>query len=288
LRDPYEILGLKPGAKPVEMKAAYRKLAKRYHPDSGSDAPSRARFEEVAKAYQILTQRPPSAPGDTFKPAPHTRPAPAPKPEFTPAAEARADIGFSEIFEGLHRRAKNAFRAKGQDIHYRLSVSFLEAALGASRRVTLPGGRILDIRIPSGISDGQQISLKGQGEEGFGGAERGDALIGITIEAHGLFRREGLDIHMTLPVSLPEAVLGGRIEAPTIHGPVTLTIPAGSNSGARLRLKGRGIMHGDQAGDHYAVLELKLPENPDPALRSFAAEWQAGLTHMPRKDLDRA
>jgi len=287
LRDPYEILGLKPGAKPAEMKAAYRRLAKRFHPDSGSDAPSRARFEEAAKAYQILTGRQPLPQDAAFTHASGARPSPAPKPEFTPAAEPKPEGGFSEIFEGLHRRAKNAFRAKGQDIHYRLSIGFLEAALGASRRVTLPGERILDVRIPPGISEGQHIRLKGQGEEGFGGAERGDALIGIAVEPHSLFRREGLDIHMTLPISLPEAVLGGRIEAPTIHGPVTITIPAGSNSGARLRLKGRGIAQGERTGDHYAVLELKLPETPDPALRSFVAAWQEGLAHMPRKDLPR-
>lgn len=287
MRDPYEILGLKPGAQPVEMKAAFRKLAKRYHPDSNSDAQSRTRFEEVAKAYQTLMERQ-SAPGsEDFVPAAPKPAATAPAAEFKPATDTKTESGFSEIFGGLQRRAKNVFRARGSDIPYRLKIDFLEAALGASRRITLPGEKVLDVRIPAGIADGQQIRLKGQGEDGFGGAEAGDALISIEVEPHMLFRREGLDIHMTLPVSLTEAVLGARIEAPTIHGPVALTVPAGSNNGTRLRLKGRGILQGDEAGDHYAVLELKLPETPDPALRAFAAGWETGQAHSPRKDMPR-
>ncbi len=284
MRDPYEILGLRPGANPAEAKAAFRKLAKRYHPDATQgDARSRARFEEVARAYQSLTEIK-VAEADPVKTADANTSA-SPAAEFKPSDMPKAESGFSELFEGLQRRAKNVFRARGEDVFFRLSISFLEAALGASRRVTLAGERALDIRIPPGLADGQQIRLRGQGDEGFGGAEPGDALVTITVEPHSLFRRDGQDIHMNLPVSLPEAVLGARVEAPTIHGPVSVTIPAGSNSGTRLRLKGKGIVLPEQSGDHYVTLELRLPETADSSLVVFLTGWEMDHAYDPRREM---
>jgi len=284
LRDPYEILGLRHDANPAEAKAAYRKLAKRYHPDATQgDARSRARFEEVARAYQSLMEMKGSD-ADPVITATSAGSAPS-SSDFTHSDTSKAESGFSELFEGLQRRARNVFRARGEDVFYRLSISFLEAALGALRRVTLAGERALDIRIPPGLTDGQQIRLRGQGGEGFGGAEAGDALVTITVEPHSLFRRDGQDIHMSLPVSLPEAVLGARVETPTIHGPVSVTIPAGSNSGTILRLKGKGIVLPTQAGDHYATLELRLPETIDTALVAFLKGWEIGNAYNPRKEM---
>ena len=312
MRDPYEILGLGPDAGAAEIKSAYRRLAKRYHPDAQtrSGGPDmRARFQEVTAAYNLLkddgararfdreraerARRPRSAAkagGGTFEEAPFSRAARSAASGFRPEADgdtaksAPEEI-FSELFEGIRSAGKRVFRARGEDRTYRLAIPFLEAACGATKRLTITGGKTLDVRIPAGIEDGKQIRLRGQGGEGHGGAEAGDALISVAIEPHPLFERQGLDILLTCPISLPEAVLGARIEVPTVSGPVTLAVPKGSNSGTRLRLKGKGIApQGIEPGDQYVTLELMLPEPQDEALRDFAAGWAAGLAHKPRKD----
>lgn len=332
MRDPYEILGLAPGAGDAEIKAAYRKLAKQYHPDAQTggepggepgNAGAQARFQEVTAAYNLLKDAGARARYDQerlaqahfeqmrrraaeasmrrstpFEETPYARAA-AREHNFEAdrdetgagGKEGREDI-FSELFEGIRSAGKRVFRARGEDQIYRLSVPFIEAATGGTRRVRLPGGKTLNVRIPAGIEDGQQIRLRGQGGDGHGGAPAGDALITVTVEPHERFRREGRDIHLVLPVSLPEAVLGAKIEVPTISGPVTLTIPRGSNTGTRLRLKGKGIRPGGTqerkaAGDQYVTLEIVLPDTdpePDEALAAFAASWPAGRAHNPRKD----
>lgn len=303
LRDPYEILGLAPDAGAAEIKSAYRRLAKRYHPDAQSRADGanmKTRFQEVTAAYNLLkdagararldrarAKRKSQAAGATpFEEASFTRRSGAFKADAQASAEKGApDELFADLFEGLRSAGKRVFRARGEDRTYRLPVSFLEAARGAKKRVTLASGKTLDVQIPAGIEEGRQIRLRGQGEEGFGGADAGDALIAVSIEPHPHFERRGLDIHLTLPVSLPEAVLGAKIEVPTISGPVTLSIPKGSNTGTKLRLKGRGIApEGGPAGDQYVTLELRLPEVQDEALRDFAAGWGQGLGHDPRRD----
>jgi len=306
LRDPYEILGLAPNAGAAEIKSAYRRLAKRYHPDAQSRAEGanvkgaraeganvKARFQEVTAAYNLLKDAGARARLDRARAkrkSPPADAAPFEEASFTRGAQGAAEKGasdelFSELFEGLRSAGKRVFRARGEDRTYRLPISFLEAARGAKKRVTLASGKTLDVQIPAGIEEGRQIRLRGQGEEGFGGAEAGDALIAVSIEPHPRFERRDLDIHLTLPVSLPEAVLGAKIEVPTVSGPVTLTIPKGSNSGTRLRLKGRGIApEGGPAGDQYVTLELRLPEGQDEALRDFAAGWARGLGHDPRRD----
>lgn len=303
MRDPYHILGLAPGAGVAEIKAAYRRLAKKYHPDAqNGDAPGGAasRFQEVTAAYNLLkdgaararfdTRTRPSAraqAGSSFEEAPFVK-ARAGEPAFEADAASEAEAGgdlFSELFGGLRNAGKRVFRARGEDQTYKLSVSFLEAARGARRRVALTNGKTLDMRIPAGIEDGQQIRLRGQGGEGFGGAPAGDALIAVAVEPHELLKREGPDIYLTLPISLPEAVLGTKIEVETVSGPVALTIPAGSNTGTRLRLKGRGIASEGRVapGDQYVTLDLVLPETQDGTLRDFAASWAPGLAHDPRK-----
>lgn len=296
MRDPYEILGLAPDAGAAEIKSAYRRLAKRYHPDAQSRAEGanvKARFQEVTAAYNLLKDAGARARFDrarTKRKSPPADAAPFEEASFTRGAQGAAEKSasdelFSDLFEGLRSAGKRVFRARGEDRTYRLPVSFLEAARGAKKRVTLASGKTLDVQIPAGIEEGRQIRLRGQGEEGFGGADAGDALIAVSIEPHPQFERRGLDIHLTLPVSLPEAVLGAKIEVPTVSGPVTLTIPKGSNTGTRLRLKSRGIAaEGGPAGDQYVTLELRLPEAQDQALRDFAAGWARGLGHDPRRD----
>lgn len=158
-------------------------------------------------------------------------------------------------------RARNGFPARGDDARYTLSVSFMEAALGAKRRITLPDGKSLDVAIPAGHQSGQVLRLRGQGQPGVAGGPPGDALIEVTVTPHRFFRREGDDIHLDLPVSLSEAVLGARVEVPTLTGKVALAIPPHSGPGTRLRLRGRGLNGGHQ----YVTLSVALPTEPEPA-----------------------
>jgi DnaJ-class molecular chaperone len=171
---------------------------------------------------------------------------------------------------------------RGPDLQYSLVVDFLDAAKGAVRRLSLPDGRTLDVTIPAGVESGRVLRLKGQGAPGMGeGAPPGDALIEIEVAPHAFFRREGRDIHLTLPVTLQEAVLGAKVEVPTIEGPVSLTIPKHSTTGRKLRLKGRGINGGNQ----QVELEVVLPTEPEPELEAFLESWQPRHTFDPRRGL---
>lgn len=290
MRDPYEILGLDPGAGNAEVKAAYRKLAKQLHPDAQRDSVAHhARFQEVTAAYNQLKDE---AGRRRFEAERLAAAAARRQRAFretaatgNPSPDAQPDDLFSELFEGIRSAGKRVFRARGEDRTYRLAVTFLEAANGATKRVRLAEGKAFDVAIPAGIENGKQIRLKGQGGEGHGGAEAGDALVSLDIEAHPFFERKGHDVHLTLPVTLPEAVLGAKVEVPTVSGPVSLAIPPGSNTGTRLRLKGRGLRNeaASTSGDQYVTLSLALPDEPDSALRDFAASWAEGLRHNPRK-----
>ena len=318
MRDPYQVLSVPRSASDAEIKSAYRKLAKKYHPDThAGDETMRARFHEVTTAYEQIrdasvrtrhrrgdgssdTARHADfragafrqASGQTRETAQDGASAPDGTFEFMAGAgDAAGDDMFGDIFGGLKNAGKRAFRTRGSDQTYDLSATFLEAALGAKRRVRLPNGKTLEVKIPAGVEQGQHIRLKGQGGPGFGGAAAGDVLITVAVEPHRLFRREGRDIHLDLPVSLREAVWGAKVAVPTIHGPVTLSVPEGSNGGTRLRLKGKGIKPqagGGPAGDQYVTLSLKLPDAPDGALRDFLKTWRPGMAHNPRNNLDEA
>ncbi|MGH6981748.1 MAG: J domain-containing protein, partial [Stellaceae bacterium] len=171
------------------------------------------------------------------------------------------------------------------DRHYLLRVEFLDAINGANKRLDLPGGKSLDVRIPAGLRDGQILRLGGQGGEGIGGGPPGDALIEVRVESHPLFRREGDDIQMDLPVTLGEAVLGGKVSVPTADGSVTMSIPANSNSGRTMRLKGKGApkpgLKGER-GDQYVTLKVMLPEQPDAELAAFLKDWAPKHQYDPR------
>lgn len=283
MRDPYEILGLQPGADNAEVKAAYRKLAKQLHPDAQrSSEAQQARFQEVTAAYNQLKDEASRRRYEAQRIA-----AAARQRAFHATAEATApqpDDLFTELFEGIRSAGKRVFRARGEDRVYRLTVSFLEAANGTTKRVRLDGDRMLDVAVPPGIESGNQVRLKGQGGEGHGGAEAGDALVTVDVEPHPRFERRGADIHLTLPVSLAEAVLGGKVVVPTVSGAVSLAVPPGSNTGTRLRLRGKGLTSESGAkGDQYVTLSLTLPDAADRALKDFAASWAEGLKHNPRK-----
>ena len=294
MKDPYSVLGVARNATQDEIKKAYRKLAKQLHPDKNAgNARIAERFKEVSAAHHILGDEKLRARFDRGEidaagaergPAAgyHRAYANAGRGagfESGPAgAGPGADDIFADLFGAFRRGGARNFRARGADLKYGLTVSFLEAVRGGTRRLSLPGGKTLDVKIPAGIEEGQQIRLKGQGEPGDGGAPAGDALIEVQIEAHPFFVRNGRDIQVELPVGLAEAVLGGKIEVPTIDGMVTLTVPKGSNTGSTLRLKGKGVA--DRAdgkrGDQYVKLKIVLPDAADAELERFAKSWTGG------------
>jgi DnaJ-class molecular chaperone len=176
---------------------------------------------------------------------------------------------------------------RGADAHYRLAVDFLEAVNGATQRITLPDGATLDVAIPAGLSDGQVLRLRGKGAPGHGGGAAGDALVEVEVRPHGFFRREADDIRLELPISLAEAVLGGKIRVPTVTGTVTMTVPPWTQADTVLRLKGKGVKrHGGGHGDQYVALQIVLPPEPDAALAEFVQGWAAGGQHDPRAGME--
>jgi DnaJ-class molecular chaperone len=264
--DPYTTLQVGRQATQDEIKRAYRKLAKQFHPDLHPNNPASARrFKDITEAYDILSD------------AAKRRRYDLGLAQAEQAAEGSFDDGLDAFFSG--RRwgfGANAGgpRQRGADIFQSLTIGFAEAALGTRRRVIVNDSRSLDVTIPPLTEDGQTLRLKGQGQSGRSGGTSGDLLIEITVEGHPLFTRRNLDIHMVLPVTIPEAVLGGAATVPTVHGPVQLRIPKGSNTDTRLRLKGKGLAGPDGAqGDHYVTLKVVLPDPNDPEFRRQVETW---------------
>jgi len=177
------------------------------------------------------------------------------------------------------------FSMRGQDAQYHLDIPFLDAVNGTKQRITLPDGSTLDVTIPPGVTEGQVLRLKGKGHPGMGEGGPGDALVEIGVGAHPVFKREGNDIVVDVPISLDEAVLGGKVEVPTIGGRVSVTVPAGSNTGQTLRLKGRGVKAKSGAGDQLVRLSIMMPETIDQDLKSFAEEWRKSHSYDPRRKL---
>jgi DnaJ-class molecular chaperone len=300
-RDPYELLGVKRDAAQDDIQSAYRKLAKKLHPDlNPGDAKAEERFKEISAAYGILGDKDKRARFDRGEIDSSGAEAP-PRSYYRDYASANgngagrygnsggfADFGdaddlFSNYFS---RRAGSNSRMKGQDRSYTMEVDFLDAVTGTKTQISLPGGPALDVQIPPGTRDGQTLRLRGKGEPGMGGAPAGDALITVTVRPHRFYVRDGDDIRFDLPISLSEAVLGGKIRVPTPAGPVTVTLAPNSNSGKTLRLKGKGVpKRGGESGDAYVSLKIVLPDAPDPALSAFAEEWEAGKAQEARKTM---
>ena len=298
MKDPYEILGVARTASPEQIRKAYRRLAKKLHPDlNPGRKESEERFKEVAGAYELLSdadkrQRFDSGEIDALG-------AERPRPRFYKdfAAEAAedspyenrsgfADFAADDIFaELLRQQARESRRARGPELRYRLSIEFLDAVNGATKRLTLPEGGSLDVTIPPGIQEGQILRLRGKGAPSLGEGASGDALVEISINPHRFFARHGDNIHIDLPVTLAEAVLGARIRVPTPAGPVILTVPKGSNTGTVLRLRGKGVQRRDGHGDELVKLKVTLPAEPNPELEAFLSNWSPGMNYDPRRDM---
>ena len=290
---PYQVLGVKPDASAAEIRKAYRKLAKELHPDLNPGKPAaEARFKQVSAAYDLLSDAEKRRRYDRgeidesgnerprYSYRPHAEGAEGRK--YQPQGEM--DIGdLDDLFAMFGRGAAGARRGRGReqgfampggDRLFSLTVDFVEAATGGKQRLQLAPEEWLDVTIPAGLEDGQVLRLKGKGGPGFDGGPPGDALIEVHVAPHPLFRREGDNIRIELPVSLAEAVLGARMPVPTVSGSVMMTIPKGSDSGTQLRLRGKGIhRRGAAAGDQYVTLKVMIGAPGDPELAKFLDGW---------------
>ncbi|MDH3474010.1 MAG: J domain-containing protein [Rhodospirillales bacterium] len=302
MKNPYEVLGVARDASAEDIKRAYRQLAKKLHPDLNPGNKSvEHRFKEVSQAYGILGDAEKrkrfdrgeidaSGQETPFKRGFYRQYAEsgqgAKYSPFESGEEFSAEDIFSDLFGGARRRARDrTVRRRGADVSYNITVSFIEAALGTKKRMRLADGKTLDVNLPPGTEEGQNLRLKSRGLPGLGGAPAGDAYIEVHIEAHAFFTRKDNNIHMELPITLQEAVAGARISVPTVHGPVTMSIPAGSNTGKTLRLKGKGLADRKSGtmGDQYLTLKVVLPYKPDEELKSFVERWAKTHDYDPRR-----
>jgi DnaJ-class molecular chaperone len=283
--DPYTTLGVKKDASQADIQKAYRKLAKKLHPDlNPGNKRAEEQFKEVASAYDLLSDAGKRARFDRgeIDGSAQERPRQRYYRDFADASQYSSDAGFadfgdaddilSEIFG--RQGGRGNFRRHGADVHYRLELDFLDAINGGKQQITLPDGSTLDVMIPPGTREGTVLRLRGKGRPGINGGPPGDALVEIAVRPHPVFRRDGDDIRVELPLSLRDAVLGGKVTAPTPTGPVTMTVPKWSNTGTVLRLKQRGVPRRDgKRGDEYVTLKVMLPEKPDPELEKLIAQW---------------
>ena len=273
--DPYSILGVSRSASESEIKKSYRQKAKSLHPDQhpGDKAKAEA-FKKVSSAYEIL--------GDQTKRAQYDR------GEIDGDGQPRGFAGhrqrpmggggqgdpfediLSGIFGGGGRNRRGPGPRKGRDARYRVDVDFTDSIMGARRRMKMPDGQSLDINIPPGVETGQTLRLKSQGQASPYGGPPGDALVEITVHKHKIWVRDGDDVRMPVPISLDTAVLGGTVSVETPAGMMNLKVPEGTNTGAVLRLRGKGVQRSSKAGHLYARLEIVLDDPKEADLRSFA------------------
>ncbi len=327
MRDPYQVLGVSKTASEAEIKSAFRKLAKKLHPDANKHDPKAAsRFAELNAAYEIVGDEDKrkafdrgeidaegkprfqgfegfgAQPGGGFRRGPGG--AQFESFNFGPdgfqrtggAGGFRGGGGFEDILRdmfGSAARGRGAHfepedfgtPATGQDLHAALTVTLPEAAKGAKKRVHLPTGKDIEVKIPAGIASGQTIRLKGQGWPSATG-KAGDALITVNVAPHLLFKPDGADLRLDLPITLYEAALGGKVRVPTLDGAVELAIPAGTNSGRTFRLKGKGLKAKSGAGDLLATVRIMLPERKDEAFNELMKTWRDAKPYDPREDME--
>ena len=318
MRDPYTVLGVKKSATADEIKKAYRRLAKRFHPDQNKDDPkAKEKFAEANAAYEIVgdeKKRPQFDRGeidaegkprfqgfDGFGAGPGGgRRAGGPfgadhfefgagGPQGRSGRAGGFDAGdiFADLFGAARSQgARTRQSVRGSDVVASVTISLADAARGTSARVALPTGRTLDVAVPAGIEEGQQIRLKGQGQPSPAGGEAGDAMVTVHVAKHPYFRIEGKDLRLDLPLTVYEAVLGAKVPVPTLDGAVEMTVPPGSNSGRTLRLRGKGLPSPQgTAGDLLVTLRISLPDKPDAEFEALAKRLRDQQPYDPRKGM---
>jgi DnaJ-class molecular chaperone len=298
--DPYRVLGVGKNASQDEIQKAYRKLAKKLHPDlNPGNKQAEEQFKAASAAYDLLSDSEKRARFDRgeIDASGQERPRQRYYRDYAgaaagdhPYATAEGFSDFSDdsdLFSSIFGRGgRFNLKMRGEDVRYRLPVEFLEAVNGTVRRVTLADGSTVDVSVPPGAREGQMLRLAGKGNPGVGGGPPGDAFIEIIVNPHPFFTRHGDDIHLELPISLTEAVLGGKISVPTATGAVTMSIPKGSNTGTILRLRGKGVSrHDGSRGDEYVKLKVVLPDKPDAELEQFVRGWAVGKAQDPRSGM---
>ena len=319
MRNPYEVLGVGKTADATEVKKAFRKLAKKYHPDQSKETSAKERFSEANQAYEILGDEAKRAAFDRGEIDAEGKPRHPGYEGFGAGAGAGAgrgqaydfsDLGaagspftrgfrsaqggidpsefFSDLFGGGGRAAGQAGAARGEDVTGLVTVSLSEAVHGTSARVVLPSGRALDIKVPAGIEDGRTIRLKGQGQAGGRGGVPGDAMITVKVAKHRFFEVEGRDLRLDLPITLYEAVLGAKVNVPTLDGAVELSLPAGGRAGRTLRLRGKGLPATGSlvGGDLLVTPRIVLPDQAGASLEAAAREMRETAPYDPREALD--
>ncbi len=308
--DPYKTLGISKTATQTEIKKAYRKLAKSLHPDlHPDDDEKQEQFKAVSVAYDLL--------GDPEKrrrfDAGEIDASGQERPErqyyhhyagqeagrrYDPGPGFGMELGdedlsdiFAQYFGGRESGPgrggfRQEFNARGQDLRYHLEVDFLDAVRGTKRRVTMPDGNAIEITIPPGLKDGQTLRLRGKGAPGIGQGTPGDALVTVSVRSHPVFARVDDDIEMELPITFDEAVLGAKVDVPTVSGPVSVTIPKGASSGQRLRLRGKGVKGaGGKVGDQIVRLKIVLPKRIETEMEDIARSWREKAGFDPRVEL---
>jgi DnaJ-class molecular chaperone len=327
MRDPYEVLGVPRTASQGDVKKAYRRLAKKLHPDANkNDTKAAVRFAELNSAYEILGEDDKRKAFDRGEIDAEGKPrfrgfegfgghpgagGPGGFESFTwgPEGVRRSGGGAGAGgFGGIDEILKNVFGGRagrgpqqfdyddfgagqrGQDVTVEVTITLAEAAKGGARRVHLPNGKEVEVKIPAGLADGQQIRLKGQGypgagAQGAGAHAAGDALITVNIAPHPHFKLEGNNLRVEVPITLYEAVLGGKVRVPTLEGAVELAIPPGTSAGRVFRLKGKGLPGKSGHGDLYAAVRIVLPEGKDPELEELMRKWRDAKPYDPRKDM---
>ena len=325
--DPYDVLGVSKGASEGDIKSAYRRLAKKLHPDANKHDPKAAsRFAELNAAYEIVGDADKRKAFDRGEIDAEGKPrfqgfegfGAQPGGGFNPGGGAHFESfsfgpdgfrrsggggggGIDELLRGMFggaaRGARHGSRAPfegedfgagtgaGQDLHASLTITLNDAAKGTKTRVHLPTGKDIEVKIPAGIASGQQIRLKGQGWPSANG-RAGDALITVNVAPHPLFKPDGSDLRLDLPITLYEAALGGKVRVPTLDGAVELAIPPDTNSGRTFRLKGRGLKAKSGAGDLLATVRIVMPEHTDDAFKDMMKSWSDKKPYNPRGDLE--
>lgn len=293
-KDYYKILGVSRTATPEEIKKAYRTLARKYHPDVSKEENAEEKFKEVGEAYEVLRDKDKRAQYDQFGGQFRHGQSFSPPPGWEENVGGFGQGNFSSFFEnmfggmgGMGGGRSDNFFAKGEDVSAKITISLEDAFNGANKSIRRPAGATqtgtVSVKIPAGIEPGKKIRLTGQGKAGMNG-KPGDLYLEIQIAPHSLYRLEGKDVYLDLPITPWEAALGAKITAPTLAGKISLNIPAGARSGQKMRLKGRGLP-GKTAGDQFVVLQIMTPPANTAEAKKFYQQMAEKLPFNPRENI---